>query len=408
MRRRTFVAAVGASPVMHPLLATAQQQQQQDDPWGAAAGYPTGWGSPRGMTPDKRVRVGNFSGGFESMMPNRTIHCGTAMDPWRDKPRTDIRYRVNGVVKSPDDYMAAWPITGLLIARRGEVWFEKYQFGRTADMRMTGWSMSKSVTSLLLGMTVDSGKIASLEDTASKYVPSLAGTLHGETSLRNLMNMSSGADIVHEQGNNTIYPAALTGGPRTDIEATVRNWNARRERAGTRFNYNELCPLTIGMVLRAVNGMSLSEFAEQALWKPLGAEADATWLTDSHRNEFNCIGFAARLRDWARLGRLMAQRGYANGRQIVSREWMESYSRWEANEAQVKFGALGTPPRAGYKAFMWHAKADGSWPLFSGAQGQRVLVDLATETVMVQTAVGEEGEWQREMFGVFQGAVGVG
>lgn len=401
MQRRTFVAAMGATPALHPLLAAAQ-----DDPWGAEAGYPTGWGTPRGLSREKRLYVGNFSGGFETMLPNNTIQCG-AEDPLRDKPRTDLRYRLNGVARSPDDYMAAWPVTGLLIARRGEVWFEKYQFGRSADMRMTGWSMSKSVTSLLLGITVDRGKITSLEDTAAKYVPSLAGTLHGETSLRNLMNMSSGADIVHEQGNNTLYPAALTG-PRANIEQTVHTWNTRREPAGTRFNYNELCPLTIGMVLRAVNGMSMSEFAEQALWKPLGAEANATWLTDAHHNEFNCIGFAARLRDWSRLGRLVAQRGYANGRQIVSREWMESYSRWEANEAQVRYGALGKPAGAAYKGFMWHAKANGSWPLFSGAYGQRVLVDLETETVMVQTAVDEVGDWAREMFMLFQGAVGVG
>lgn len=402
MHRRTLLAA-GSAAIMQPTLALAQDAA---DPWGAVAGYPTGWGSPRGLSRDKRMRVGNFSGGFESMLPNRTIQCGPE-DVLRDAPRGNLRYNFNGASKTPDDYMATAPVTGLLIARRGEVWFEKYQFGRNAEMRMMGWSMSKSVTSLLLGIALDRKDIASLEDTAALYVPSLAGTLHGETTLRNLMNMSSGADIVHEQGNNTIYPAALTG-PRADIESTVHNWNTRKEAAGTRFNYNELCPLTIGMVLRAACRMSLSEYAEQFLWKPMGAEANATWLTDSHRNEFNCIGFAARLRDWSRLGRLVAQRGHMNGRQIVSREWIESYSRWESNEAQVRYGALGTPAPAAYKAFIWHAKADGSWPLFSGAEGQRVLIDMKTQTVLAQTGVDSVGDWQREIYSLFQAAVAAG
>lgn len=47
-------------------------------------------------------------------------------------------------------------------------------------------------------------------------------------------------------------------------------------------------------------GMTLSAFAEEALWQPMGAEADATWCTDSHGNEFNCVNFQCRLRDWAR------------------------------------------------------------------------------------------------------------
>ena len=40
-------------------------------------------------------------------------------------------------------------------------------------------------------------------------------------------------------------------------------------RCGVRFNYTELCPLTIGIVLRAVVGTTLSEFAESALWQPM-------------------------------------------------------------------------------------------------------------------------------------------
>lgn len=397
-RRELMAAAVAGSG----LFGAAQVAAQQDK-WGAAAGYPSGWGQPPRLSFYRELRVGNYSGGFENMLPAHTVQCGPEM-PWLRRERNDIGFRWGLGSRSVDDYLDAWPVTGLLIARRGEIWVEKYRYGRDAEMRLTGWSMSKSVTSLLVGICLDRGLLASLDDTAARYVPALAGTLHGETTLRNLMNMSSGAAIVHDVDNQKIYPRALSNRD-SNIEAVVRGWNDRAEPQGTRFNYNELCPLTVGLVLRAVTGKSLAAFAQEQLWIPMGTEANATWLTDSTGQEFNCIGFAARLRDWARLGQLVAQRGEINGKQIVSRAWMESTSRWDAADAQVRFGAMAGRSGVGYKSLMWHAKADGSQPYFNGADGQRVLIDLPTQTVLVQTGVDTAGDWPRELNALFQAAV---
>jgi CubicO group peptidase (beta-lactamase class C family) len=402
LNRRGFVLGALAAPA----LLGVNRVFAQTDKWGASAGYATGWGSPRRFSFYPALRVGNYSGGFETMLPNHTAQCGAEL-PLVQRNRDDIRYRWGFSSRTVDDYLNAWPVTGLLIARRGEVWAEKYRFDRNAEMRMTGWSMSKSVTSLLVGIAIDKGLIASLDNTPAQYVPALAGTLHGETTLRNLMNMSSGAAVVHDVSNQQIYPNALTNN-NSSIANVVRGWNERLELAGTRFNYNELCPLTVGLVLRAVTGKSLAAFAQEQLWIPMGAEANATWLTDSTGQEFNCIGFAARLRDWARLGQLVAQRGEMNGKRVVSRAWMDSYSRWDAVDAQVRFDAMAGRKGVGYKNFMWHAKADGSQPYFNGADGQRVFVDLPTQTVLVQTGVDSSGDWPRELGALFQAVVAMG
>jgi CubicO group peptidase (beta-lactamase class C family) len=133
--------------------------------------------------------------------------------------------------------------------------------------------------------------------------------------------MSSGAAVEHagvdySSAEYGVYPRGFTAAD-ANVDAVVGGWNRRREPAGTRWNYNELCPMAIGAVIRAVTGGTLSAFCEAALWQPLGAEADATWSTDSIGHEFNCVGFGARLRDWARLGQLVAQRGEMGGRRIV-------------------------------------------------------------------------------------------
>ena len=232
-----------------------------------------------------------------------------------------------------------------------------------------------------------------------------------------------------------------TGGPGADIRNVVQGWELRREPQGRTFNYTELCPITIGCVIRAVTGTTMAGFAEEALWAPLGAEADASWCTDSVGQEYNCVNFACRLRvspaklvvafpppslrqntctnhylgttapdhlnreDWARLGQLVAQRGVMGGRRVVSEAWIDEITSWGPRDQQVRYGTA-PPPGAGaladlsdvgYKCYIWHLKPDGTRPMFNGAHGQRVIIDMATQAVVVQTAVTTETAWLSEL-----------
>ena len=292
-----------------------------------------------------------------------------------------VNYRWGFGRRSVQDYLDQWPVSGLLIARQGRVWSDHYRFGRDATMRLTSWSMAKSVTSLLVGIALDQGLIRSLDDLPQDYVPELQGTLHGQIPLRHLLNMSSG----------------------TDVNRVVREWRGKLEAPGVRYNYNELCPLTMGMLLRAVSGGSLAQFAQTQLWQPMGAEADASWLTDALGREYNCVGFAARLRDWARLGQLVAQQGEMGGRQIISKAWLSDCASHGPQDAQVRYGTMRAD--MGYKNFFWHPRPSGTWLMMNGHHGQRVLVDRASQTVLVQTALSHEGPWQRELFALFEGAI---
>ena len=394
MKRRQLVQASAALPV-----ALASTGLLAQDKWGQGQGYPMGLQG--GLNRDPAYRVGNYSGGFERIFPHHIIKgMPRTTSVFNDKP-ISVAYRWGFFERTPDEYLRSWPITGLLIARGDNILFERYQYDRIANMRLTSWSMAKSVTSLLLGICLDMKLIDSYDDQADKYVPSLKGTLHGSTSLRNLSNMSSGANVLHDRDNPFIYPAAFLS-KTASIATTVAGWNRKREEPGTLYNYNELCPLTLGMVIRQVSGKSMSAFAEEVLWQPMGAESDATWTTDSELNEFNCIGFAARLRDWARLGRLVAQRGSSAGHQVVSEAWIHECTHWGDRDHQCRHGVAG--PGFGYKAHMWHAKPDGSRLYFNGHHAQRVLIDMPTQTVLVQTAVDHTGAWQKELFELFEAA----
>jgi Beta-lactamase len=390
------------------LLATAAMAAasgapavRAQDQWGESRGYPSG--PEGGWQRDPAYRVGNYSGGFEKTYPHHVIHAAAGQRPLHATSKQRLTYRWGIFEKTPDEYLEQWSTTGLLICRGNQILFERYRKARSSEMRFTSFSMAKSVTSLLLGICLDQGLIKSFDDTAQTYVPELRGTLHGSTTLRNLANMSSGSAYVYDRDTAPIYVDYLAG--KLSISKRIASWNQRQLEQGQAYNYNELCPLTLGMVIRQVTGTSLSKFAEANLWQPMQAEADATWLVDSEGAEFNCVGVAARLRDWARLGLLVADRGRVGDRQVVSDSWIRECTEWTDKDQQCRLGRAMRS--AGYKALMWHAKSDGSRPYFSGHHGQRVIIDMESRTVLAHTAVDHDGIWERELFEIFDAATKV-
>ena len=80
----------------------------------------------------------------------------------------------------------------MLIARGDTILVERYQYARNDRHRFTSFSMAKTVTAMLIGIAISEGRIRSVDDPAAAYVPALADTEYGRTSLRHLLQMSSG------------------------------------------------------------------------------------------------------------------------------------------------------------------------------------------------------------------------
>src|SRR5262249_46620654 len=99
--------------------------------------------------------------------------------------------------------------------------------------------------------------------------------------------------------------------------AAVTPFNERVVPSGTRFYYASVETEVLGLVLRSATGRPVTAYLEEKIWQPMGAEADATWLVDRSGQEttFCCIN--AVLRDYARLGLLLAHDGNWRGRQLI-------------------------------------------------------------------------------------------
>jgi CubicO group peptidase (beta-lactamase class C family) len=91
---------------------------------------------------------------------------------------------------------------------------------------------------------------------------------------------------------------------------------------GTRFNYSSADAFALGLVLRGAVRKDLATYASQKLWQRMGAETPAAWLTDSSGMEAAYCCFNATLRDYGRLGLLLAEDGQRAGEAILPREFL--------------------------------------------------------------------------------------
>ena len=107
----------------------------------------------------------------------------------------------------------------------------------------------------------------------------------------------------------------LQNGP-GGVEA-VKPYNERGRWSGAVFSYASVETQVLGLVLRSVVGRPVAEYFRDRIWEPIGAEADATWIIDASGQEATYCCLNAVLRDYARLGLLLAHDGNWRGRQII-------------------------------------------------------------------------------------------
>lgn len=290
---------------------------------------------------------------------------------------------LGGGRRTIDDYMARNPTTGLLIAVGDTIQVERYQYGRTDAMRFASFSMAKTICALLVGLAVRDGAIASIEDPAEKYVPALAGSEYGRTPIRHLLTMSSGVKFVEDYtavDDVALLSRAVMNGP--GGAGAVRQFNTRDAAPGTRWYYASAETQVLGLVLTAALKRPIADYLSERIWQPIGAEADAAWVIDRTGQETTFAHFNAVLRDWARLGRLLANGGKVGDRQVIPADWLREMTR-------PHFSGVQTGRWFGYGFQTWiFPDNDGSFALL-GVRGQTLFVDPARKLVMVHTAVRE-------------------
>ena len=359
--------------------------------YGSAQDYPVPGQLARlqGNPYPPEYRVGAFSHIDEILPTRRVVHASV---PWSfGRAPADIRYRFRGNASSIEEYLARNPVTGLLIARDDRILCEHYQYDRTDRDRLVSQSMVKSITGLLVGLAIADDAIKSVDDTPDMYVPGFKGSEYGITPIRALLHMASGVEFGEAQENgrdlNRLW-RDMVARSRLFGKGTINSltqFNHRVAPSGTRHYYASIEPDVLAVVVHHATGKSLSEYLQEKIWQPIGTEADATWLLDAEDHELAHFGFSAVLRDWARLGRLLAHDGNWNGTSIIPAQWMIDATTLRREDAYLAPGKAY--PDFGYGYLLWLLPGNRRQFALFGDFGQRIVIDPAAKLILVQTGL---------------------
>jgi len=145
----------------------------------------------------------------------------------------------------------------------------------------------------------------------------------------------------------------------------------------------------LGLVLARAIGRPVAEYLEQKIWQPIGAEADATWLVDNSGQEATYCCVNAVLRDYARLGLLLAHDGNWRGRQIIPAAWVVNATTAHLDQPHLWPGTATDTEGYGYQT--WILPGERRMFMLMGGNGQRIYVDPRSTLVMVNTGVSRLG-----------------
>lgn len=217
-------------------------------------------------------------------------------------------------------------VYSVLLVKDGKLVFEEYFAGHHRYQFYEMHSVSKSVTSIIVGIAVDQGLIG-VDDPVHTYFDDYRGLewidRPYEITIRDLLTMAHGTDW--DERSRPISD------PKNSIRAMTNtdNWlrfildNKLVEPPGKRFNYAGGMTVLLGEIVSRTSGQDLGSFAERYLFQPMGIHMEA-WHRSRHGTVNAQGGLYLRPRDMAKIGQLMLDKGTWQGNRIVSKAWVEA------------------------------------------------------------------------------------
>ena len=289
-------------------------------------------------------------------------------------------------------------ITALVVFKDGALVHESYYQGTNADDLRISWSVAKSYLSSLLGVLLDEGAIASIDDPVTKYAPSLKGGAYDGATIRNVLNMASGVtfdeDYLDQTSDiNKMGRVLALGGSMDGFAADLSETFAE---PGTDWQYVSIDTHIISMVIRGATGREIAPLLSEKVIIPMGLEASPYYLTDGNGVAFVLGGLNLRTRDYARMGQMFLQNGAYNGQQIVPADWVAASTVPSAPTAQGEYGY-------GYQWWMPKDGREGEF-LARGVYGQYIYINRPLGVVIASNAADRKfrdegvGDYNIEIF----------
>jgi CubicO group peptidase (beta-lactamase class C family) len=271
-------------------------------------------------------------------------------------------------------------VTALVVLKDGQIVFEEYYLGTTAQDLRISWSVAKSFLSALFGVLLSEGAITSLDDPVTKYVPALIGGAYDGATLRNVLNMTSGVTFDEDYLDfnsdiNRMGRVLALGGKMDDFAAGLSETFID---PGLQWQYVSIDTHIVSMVVRGATGRSIPDLLSEKIIAPLGLEQTPYYISDGAGVAFVLGGLNLTTRDYARFGQMFLQNGAYNGQQIVPTDWAAASTVPSAPTAPGKLGY-------GYQWWIPQGASDGEF-MGRGIYGQYLYINQGKGIVIATNA----------------------
>lgn len=217
----------------------------------------------------------------------------------------------------------------LAVVRDGEV-VASHAWPGPDQAPREAFSVTKSLTSTLVGIAVDRGDLA-LDDPASTYLPEWVGTDSDTVTVRDLVANTSG----RQWSLGIDYRQLVVAPDRTAFGIGL----GQDAPPGQVWAYNNSAIQTLSAVLRAATGEGAEDLAEEAVFDPIGM-ASSSMSVDGTGQALTFMGLQTTCLDLARFGHLFLNDGSWDGEQVVSADWAEAATNTSSSELNAGYGYL--------------------------------------------------------------------
>lgn len=238
-------------------------------------------------------------------------------------------------------------IYSMAIVKNGALVHEAYFNGRDRNSRIKLHSITKSVTSMLIGIAIENREIGGLDETVMTYLPNYGRYVDdprkNAITLKHILTLKTGwrwdeeSAIYDDAENSHYWMEESDDWLKYVIEQPIEN------EPGERFVYNTGAVHLLSGVIRNATGMYADRYAETFLLRPLGI-TEYKWIKDV--KGYPCTGgsnggLCLNARDLAKIGLMVMRGGQWNGRQVVPQEWLDEAVRGQFQVGTIqKFGYL--------------------------------------------------------------------
>ena len=270
-------------------------------------------------------------------------------------------------------------LTSLVVIRNGKLVAERYYNGEEADQPIMVWSVTKSVTSIAIGIAFREGLLTNLDQTLGELIPNHipvnVDPRVRDITLRHLLTSTSGWEwdgrINFSRHDETDQLDLMMARPMVCDP-------------GQCFEYDSTNSNLLSLIIQELSGQTMAEYLQSRLFDPLGI-AQPEWLTTVYGATRGAGGLWLTPTDMAKLGYLYLNNGMWDGVHIVAEEWVAESTREQASGTSTISGVNIGGGSYGYQ--WWVGESAGHVAFYANGYGGQLIYVVPDQNLIVVTAV---------------------